>query len=41
MFAMVVDEVTENERKGCLKEILYANDLVLMGKSMDELRESF
>jgi len=31
LFAMVVDEVTENARKGWMKEILYADDLVLMG----------
>jgi len=41
LFAMVVDEVTENARKGWMKENLYAIDLVLMGESRDELRENF
>jgi len=30
-----------NARKGWMKEILYADDLVLMGESMDELRDNF
>ena len=30
LFVMVVDEVTENARKGWMKQILYADDLVLM-----------
>jgi len=41
LFAMVMEEVTENARKSWMKEILYADDLVLMGESMDELRENF
>ena len=41
LFAMVIDEVRENARKGWMKQILYADDLVLMGESMKELRESF
>jgi len=41
LFAMVVDEVTENARKGWMKKILYVDDLVLMGESMDELRDNF
>jgi len=36
LFAMVVDEITENARKGWMKEILYTDDLVIMGESMDE-----
>ena len=39
LFAMVIDEVRENARKGWMKQILYADDLVLMGESMKELRE--
>ena len=31
LFAMVIDEATENARKGWMKQILYADDLVLMG----------
>ena len=38
---MVIDEVTENARKGWMKQILYADDLVLMGETMEELRENF
>jgi len=34
LFTMVVDEVTENARKGWIKEILDADDLVLMGESI-------
>ena len=41
LFAMVIDEVTENARKGWKKQILYADDLVLMGETMEELRENF
>ena len=41
LFAMVIDEVTENARKGWMKQILYADDLVLMGETMEELRENF
>ena len=32
LFAVVIDEVTKNPRKGRMKRILYADDLVLMGK---------
>ena len=41
VFALVIDEVTENARKGWIKQILYADDLVLMGEIMEELRENF
>jgi len=41
LFAMVVDEATENARKGWMKEVLYADDLVMMRESMDELKENF
>ena len=41
LFAMVIDEVTENARKGWMKEILYADDLVLMGETIEELGENF
>ena len=40
-FAMVIDEVTENARKGWMKQILYADDLVLMEETMEELRHNF
>ena len=38
---MVVDEVMDNARKGWMKQLLYADDLVLMGEIMEELRENF
>ena len=41
LFAMVIDEAKENARKGCMKQILYADDLILMGETMEELRENF
>ena len=41
LFAMVIDEVTENARKGWMKPILYAADLLLMRETMEELRENF
>ena len=41
LFAMVIVEVMENARKGWIKQILYADDLVLMGKTMEKLRENF
>ena len=41
IFAIVVDVVTEHAREGLLNEILYADDLVLMSESMDDLRERF
>ena len=41
ILAIVVDVVTEHAREGSLNEILYADDLVLMSESLDDLRESF
>ena len=41
LFAMVIDEVTENARKGWMKQILHADNLVLMGETMEELRKNF
>ena len=37
LFAMVIDEVTKNTRKGWMKQILYADDSVLMGRIEREL----
>ena len=39
LFAMVIDEVTKNARKGWMKQKV--DDLVLMGETMVELRENF
>ena len=41
IFAIVVDVVTEHAREGLLNEILYADDLVLMSESLEDLRERF
>ena len=41
IFAIVVDVVTENAREGLMNEILYADDLVLMSESLEELKEKF
>ena len=37
IFAIVVDVVTEHAREGLLNEILYADDLVLMSDSLEDL----
>ena len=41
LFAMVVEEVTENARKGWMKQILEADDLILTEETMEELKENF
>ena len=41
LFAMVIDEVTENARQGWMKQILYADDFVLIGETKQHLRENF
>ena len=41
LFAIVVDVVTENTREGLMKEVLYADDLVLMSETMEGLRKGF
>ena len=41
LFAIVVDIITENARRGVANEILYANDLVLMSKSIENSKERF
>ena len=40
LFAIVMDAVTENVEKG-MKEFLYADDLVIMGDSWEEVEEKF
>jgi len=37
----VVDVVTKCARKGLMNEILYADDLVLISESLEELQEKF
>ena len=41
IFAIVVDVMTKQARKGLLNEILYVGDLVLMSKNLEDLRERF
>ena len=41
IFAIAVNAVTEQARKGLLNEILYANDLMLMSEILDDLRDRF
>jgi len=41
LFAIMMDVVTKEARKGVLHEVLYANDLVLMSESMDDLQRKF
>ena len=41
IFAIVANVVTEHAREGLLNEVMYADDLVLMSKSLDDLRERF
>ena len=38
LFAMVVDDITENARRNAIKKILCADDLVLISKNMEDLR---
>ena len=40
LFAIVVEVITENGR-GVVNELLYADDLVLMSDTMQELKERF
>ena len=41
LFAIVVDVITENARRGVVNELLYADDLVIMSKDMKDLKERF
>ena len=41
LFAIAVDAISENAREGLMNEILYADDLVLMSESMQNLKEKF
>ena len=36
-----MDVISENAREGLMNEILYADDLVLVGESMENLKEKF
>ena len=41
LFAVFVDVVTEFAREGALSELLYADDSVLMGETIECLRNNF
>ena len=41
LFAIVVNVVAENAREGLMKEVLYADDIVLMVEMMEDLKERF
>ena len=41
LFALAVDVFLQNAREGLLNEILYADDLVLMSASTENLKEKF
>ena len=36
-----MDVITENARRGVVNELLHANDLVLMTKDIEDLKERF
>ena len=37
----MVDVITENARRGVVNKLLYAEDLVLMSKTMEDLKKRF
>ena len=39
LFAIVVDVITENARRGVVNELLHADDLVIMSQDMEDLKE--
>ena len=41
LFAISVDVISENAREGLINEILYADNLVLMSESVENLKEKF
>ena len=41
LFAIVVDDGAKNAMKRLIKQIFYADNLVLMGQTRRELRENF
>ena len=41
LFAIGVDVITENARRGVVNELLYADDLVVMSEDMEDLKERF
>ena len=41
LFVIVVDLISENTREGLMNQILYADDLVSINESMENLKEVF
>ena len=41
LFAIVVDVITENARRGVINELLYTDDLVFMSATIEDLKERF
>ena len=41
LFAIVVDVITENARRGVVNELWYADDLVIMSETMEDLKKDF
>ena len=41
LFAIVVDVITKNATRCVVGILLYVNDLVLMSKTMEDLKERF
>ena len=41
LFAIIVNVITENVRKGVVNELLYADDLALTSEDMKDLKERF
>ena len=41
LFAIVVDVITENARRGVVNKLLHADDLVIMSEDMEDLKERF
>ena len=39
LFAIVVDIITENARRDVVNELLHADDLVIMSKDIEDLKE--
>ena len=41
LFAIVVDVITENARRGVVNELLYGDDFVLVSKDVEDFKERF
>ena len=41
LLALLVDVITENAKRGVVDKLLYADDLVLMSETMEDLKERF